>query len=161
MPFTFPIETKDKSLYLIKFEEFENPPIEIEIKLFDITLELVSDEVNPPSVSTLLTISRIIYNFIEDNDVVLYFYCDRSPINKRDNRDINMSHQQYRSILFDNMCKRFLKINGLTNSFVQKKIVLKDTDGHYHFVHLISRIKNLTQLRAIAEAVENMQDKQN
>lgn len=51
---------------------------------------------------TLNRIASILFNFLDENDVILYFYCSKAPIKKRNTRD-EMSYQQYRSCLFTSM----------------------------------------------------------
>lgn len=50
------------------------------------------------------------------------------------------------------MFERFVRTNKTNITFVQEKIVLKDISGDYHYIHFISRAKNLMQIETIAEA---------
>lgn len=83
MNITLPIECSDGHQYLLKLTDCKNLPIETTIEIVDIALISMSkiDIVN--NAGNLNRIASILFNFLEENDVILYFYCSKDPIKKK------------------------------------------------------------------------------
>ena len=143
MNITLPIECSEGHQYLLRLTDCRNLPIESTIVIIDIALISMSkiDVIN--NAGTLNRIASILFNFLEENDVILYFYCSKDPIKKRYNRD-EMSYQQYRSSLFTSMFERITRYHK--GEFVNRSIILKDTVYGDHYIHLISKKKYFNKL---------------
>ncbi|WP_251619864.1 hypothetical protein [Odoribacter lunatus] len=116
MKITYPISDNLGNDYLVRIEDFQNLPDDIirelgNIKILDITLERVSGE-GHTDLNVLSKISIFIAGVLLDNEnAILYFYCDDVHEIKRRNMDI--SPQKYRNDLFSAMFQRCIKINLL------------------------------------------------
>lgn len=82
MNITLPIECSEGHQYLLRLTDCRNLPIESTIEIIDIALISMSkiDVIN--NAGTLNRIASILFNFLEENDVILYFYCSKDPIKK-------------------------------------------------------------------------------
>lgn len=138
MNVTFAIECSEGHQYLLKLTECKNLPIEIDIKIVDIALVPVSKPDTINNAGTLNKIASILFNFLEENDVILYFYCSKDPIQQRESRE-PMSYQKYRSFLFTCMYNKTSKDHN--DEFIHKQIVLLDQVYGDHYVHLITKSK--------------------
>lgn len=138
MNITIPIECQDGHQFLLKLTDCENLPIESDIEIVDIALIDTAHSNTTNNAGTLNKIALILFNFLGENDVILYFYCSKEPIKKRKNKE-EMSYQQYRHSLFCAMFNRITRLSG--NIFVDKTIILKDNVYGDHYVHLISKIE--------------------
>lgn len=143
MNITIPIECSDGHQFLLKLTDCRNLPIESEIEIVDITLIDVARTNITNNAGTLNRIASILFNFLDENDVILYFYCSKDPIKKSKNR-ADMSYQQYRHSLFCAMFSRITRHS--TNCFVDKSIILKDNVYGDHYIHLMSKIEYLEML---------------
>lgn len=52
--------------------------------------------------STLSKFSKIVREYLSENDVILYCYCDDREI-ERSKKHQNLTPQEYRSVLFERM----------------------------------------------------------
>ncbi len=71
--------------------------------------------------------------FEENENLILYFYCDDIHDIKR--RNLSLSPQEYRSRLFSKMIDRYLISNNITD-IINTPIKIESGDGI--FIHLIS-----------------------
>lgn len=112
MIITYPISDNFGNEYLIRIEDCQNLPDEImkelgNIKILDITLERISGEQYTNS-GILSKISTFIAGVLLDNEnAMLYFYCDDVHDVKR--RDMEITPQKFRSDLFSAMFIRYVK----------------------------------------------------
>ena len=138
MNITIPIDCEDGHQFLLKLTDCRNLPIEPGIEIVDIALIDASSVVGINNAGTLNRISLILLNFLEENDVVLYFYCAKDPIRIRTRKE-GVSYQQYRSRLFCSMYDRVT--NSHAGRFINKSIVLRDSTYGDHYIHLISKVE--------------------
>jgi len=146
-----PLLTKEGYEYAIKFDVFypDAVPASINIPVIDITIELLS-EVNPVNnAKTLFYISEIINNYMAENDVVLYCYCDNAPIQKGKNKT-DITNQEFRSLLF---IKMFEKQNN--EEYLNEQIIINDEANGDHYIHLFSKLHNKPYIDIIATELQN------
>lgn len=145
---TIPYLTVEGYEYLITFTEFnkDNLPKEFSLAIVDITIIAKNEMEKTNNGKTLLEFCSLINDYLNDNDVVLYFYCSNDPIFKSYKRQ-NISNAKYRSQLF---CKMFEKQN-LNDSFICENIIIKDSINGNHNIHLISKIHNEKEIKLIVE----------
>lgn len=149
-----PIDCKDGHQFLLKLTDCRNLPIDTDIEIVDIALIDASRSFGINNAGTLNKIASILLNFLEDNDVILYFYCAKDPIRIRKGRR-EISYQQYRSRLF---CSMFDRITiGYKNRYINKSIVLRDSTYGDHYIHLISKV----EYSKIIEHIDGQLDKFN
>lgn len=143
-----PFTNKDGHEYLVQFSEFDFLvlPDTIKINVIDVVIAIEEhDELIVNSASSLFQMSNIIKEYLIDNNVVLYCYCDNKPIKRR----INKSHllpQHYRSKLFSSL---FLKKNIL-HEYTDEVIRISDGINGDHYIHLIADISNASYVEAIS-----------
>ena len=65
------------SQFLINFKEFESQE-DFSIPVIDVSLILVEAKDEAIGMRDLIAISRIVSDFLNNNKVVLYYYCDHS-----------------------------------------------------------------------------------
>ena len=143
MNFTVPIDCPDGHQYLFRFEDCENLLMDIDIKLgvkmVDISLTSESELATINNINTLNRISTIIFNFLDENDVVLYYYCSKEPIYQRKNRK-KIPPQQYRSELFLALFNKVIKKHQ-EKTFINKPVILRDISEGDHYLHFIAESK--------------------
>ena len=137
MNFIVPIECPEGHQYLLKFTDCENLPIELDMKVVDISLSSDSEMATINNIGTLNKITTIILNFLYENDVVLYYYCSKDVIIQRKNRG-NLSPQQYRSKLFSALFDKIAK-KHTGKKFINKPVVLRDKSEGDHYLHFIAK----------------------
>ena len=145
---TIPYLTVEGHEYLIRFTEFNKDylPKEFSLPIVDVTIVANSDMGKINNGKTLLEFSSLINDYLDKNNIVLYFYCSNDPILKSPKRE-NISNAQYRSDLF---CKMFEKQN-LNDSFICENILIEDLINGNHHIHLISKIQNEGEIKLIVE----------
>ena len=139
------------NLSSIKKQDFLPESVIIEKDIVDIVLELDKKTFGKSNdFGDLYRIAAIIYDFLENNDVILYYYCDIKPVKQRDNRT-KISNQEYRSRLFSLMIDRFISAD-------YEKTICKipDSQNEIHYIHLISKIENSEQVKSLSSALINM-----
>ena len=134
--------------YLIKFTEFNKNylPEEFSLPIIDITIVANGEMDNINNGKTLFEFSSLINDYLDNNDIILYFYCSNDSIIKSHKRK-DISNAQYRSDLF---CKMFEKKN-LDDSFICENIIIEDSINGNHHIHLISKIQNEKEIKIIVE----------
>lgn len=99
--------------------------------------------------ATLLQITSIIKEYLNENDVVLYCYCDDKAINKSKNKE-NVTPQEYRSKLFSAIFEK-----EADAKFINNRIIINgDTD---HYIHLIAQKKNSAHIDLISNELLKLQ----
>lgn len=73
MNITLPIECSDGHQYLLKLTDCKNIPIDSTIEIVDIALISMSKTEIINNAGTLNRIASILFNFLDENDVILYF----------------------------------------------------------------------------------------
>ncbi|SCY98740.1 hypothetical protein [Flavobacterium caeni] len=145
-----PYSTNEGIDYLIRFTVFpeEKLPEGIHIPVVDIVIE-TNAEVNDikNTAFSLIKITQIISNYALEHDAIYYCYCSSNPI-KRSEKKADLTHQEYRSILF---CKLFEKNNN--PDFVNRTVIINDPEQGNHYIHLISRLKNNDMINLISETL--------
>ena len=126
-----PLKTDEGHEYLLSFSEMNNIPSEIETPIVDVSLTLTNEINVPNNASTLFKITDHTKEFLDQNNVILYYYCDTSEITKRDK---DMMPQEFRSRLFEAFFKR-----KCDNSVLLKSIIIEDDEIGHHYISLISK----------------------
>ena len=138
------LETKEGHEYLIKLNIIEPSviPPGIAVPVIDVTIELVNDVPVTNNAGTLFAIAASIKNYLNQNNAVLYCYCDSAPIQKR---NPDLLNQAYRSQLF---VKMFEKQNS--DDFLNEKIIIEDPINGNHYIHLFAKNHNKPAIDLIA-----------
>ncbi|MFN2261573.1 MAG: hypothetical protein ABR595_05870, partial [Psychroflexus sp.] len=105
------------------------------------SIVLMSNLYTNNSIKTLLQFSNIISEYLNSNHVILYYYCDTSPINMRGNRKKEISPQHYRSKLFSKIFQK-----GNFDAYIEKSIRISDPENGNHFTSIISLKRNQKKL---------------
>jgi hypothetical protein len=140
-----PLTTKEGHQYLIEFfitNELIILPESIDIKIANVAITLISGA-GMNNASTLFQISGIMKEYLNQNDVVLYCYCDQKEI-ARGVKNITISPQRYRSLLFSRMFDR-----KNDDNFINNPIIIADEVHGDHYIHLISKKSNQSNIHAI------------
>lgn len=136
---TVPYTTVEGFQYLIRFTEFDKNhlPESFSIPLVDVTIEIMAQQTKINNGKTLFDFCHIIQDYLDLNNIVLYFYCSHDPITKNKSR-LHLSDAEFRSHLF---CKMFEKQN-FDKTFICENVIIKDITNGDHHIHLISKVKN-------------------
>lgn len=151
-----PLTGKEGHEYFIQFSLFNQEvlPATYNIDIIDLVITLVDDKRNGfNSASTLFQISACIKEYLEDNNVVLYCYCDNKHIDRNKNK-AHLSPQQYRSMLFSKMFDK-----GDDKTYTNSLIVIGDPANQDHYIHLISKKSNQTMIDVIAADIKGFDNK--
>jgi len=143
-----PFESKGGNQYLINFTIFKSG-IDFGIPIVDVSLVLVKSISDRISLTELFHISELILEYLNNNDVVLYYYCDTIEIN-RSSKNKNMLPQEFRHELFS---KLFMKKN--TCDLVKNDIIIRNE----HYISLISSEVHKKKVTEISNKVSEMNDK--
>lgn len=98
-----PFLTEEGHQYLVSFVKFSANGIDYGIPIIDVSITLMNDEIEYNTIKTLNIFVDIINNYLDQHNVVLYYYCDTAAINMRINRKEKLLPQEYRSKLFSSM----------------------------------------------------------
>ena len=108
MNLEIPFKTEEGYEYLVVFQEYPNYTSIFGIKIVDVSIILMNEEIEHNSYKSLIKFVKIIHQYLESNtDVILYYYCDISPIKIRGNRKRKYSYQEFRSKLFLSLFEKF------------------------------------------------------
>uniref|UniRef100_UPI00404A625A hypothetical protein n=1 Tax=Flavobacterium sp. TaxID=239 RepID=UPI00404A625A len=144
-----PFETDEGYQYIISFVEFQSSIRDYKIALVNISIVLVSTNIETNSIKTLNGFIDIVLDYLKQNDVILYFYCDTAPIKMRGNRNIKFSNQEFRFNLF---LKMFNKLKP--NMFYLQPVIIADIERGNHYTALISRISNQEKVESVKRDLE-------
>lgn len=148
-----PFESKGGNQYLISFKVFESG-IDFGIPIIDVSLVLVESITVNISISELFSISELVFEYLNNNDVVLYYYCDITEI-KRSYKNKNMLPQEFRNILFTKLFEKKRADNMLKNDIV----IHNEKNNDIHYISLISSNINKKKMTEISNEVSKMNDK--
>jgi len=153
MPFDkiIPFLSSKGNKYLLKFEQFHYKIDNLNIPIIDITLlqEDIDNQTN--TFNDLLRIADYVLEYINENNVILYYYCDHKEIKKRIK---NISPQEYRFNLFSALFNRKAESN-----FIKKSIIISDIENGDHFITIISKIEDSKNLDIITAEIEQLNNK--
>ncbi len=144
-----PFETEEGYQYLVSFKEFPPNYTNCNIPIIDVSITLLSSNIESNSLKTLNKFISIVLDYLNTNNVIIYFYCDSSPIRIRQNRKKAYSNQEFRFNLFSTM---FSKMNS-TYFYLQEIIITDNTNGN-HYTCLMSRISNQNVIELIKLELE-------
>lgn len=145
-----PFETDEGYQYIVSFREFPPNQSNYKIPLIDISITLVSDNIETNSLKTLNKFIKIVLEYLEKNDVIIYYYCDTAPINIRQNRKENFSNQEFRFNLF------LLMFNKMKdNTFYLQPVIISDDERGNHYTSLLSRTANIEKVQLVKSDLEN------
>lgn len=150
-----PFTSSNSHKFLIKFETFKGG-VDFSIPLIDISLVLVEPMDNRKvEFKDLISIANLIKDYLNINQVVLYYYCDHSADDLFiSDKNKHLLPQEYRSFLFSRMFD-FLKIHN----FVKDEIIIIDNDNIPHHISLITKKEDRKSLTEISIEVQKMNDK--
>lgn len=146
-----PFETEEGYQYLVSFREVTPNQNDYNIALVDVSIVLMSLNIESNSYRTLNKFIEIIIKFLSENDVIIYYYCDIVPIKIRENRTKKYSPQEFRFNLFSTM---FCKKNN--HDYFLQEIILKDNVEGNHYTSLISRIDNKEKVELVKKDIEKL-----
>jgi len=142
--------SKEGNCYNIIFSVFqqERIPIEIQKTLIDVTIS-IENQICLNGVETLGKIADIIKNYLDENDVILYSYCDNKDINRSIKKQ-ELYPQHYRSLLFTSLFNKYNTLN-----YINEVIVIADEDYGHHYIHLIAKVEDKDVLDLLTDTLIN------
>ena len=145
----FPFETEEGYQYIVSFRQFPSNQNNYKIPLIDISITLVSLNIETNSLKTLNKFIKIVLEYLEKNDVIVYYYCDTGSIKIRQNRRQIYSNQEFRFNLF------LLMFNKMkSDAFYLQNIIITDKQKGNHYTSLISRISNKEKVEFVKSDLE-------
>jgi hypothetical protein len=141
-----PFITEEGHQYLVSFVKFSANGIDYGIPIIDVSITLMNNEIEYNSIKTLNIFVDIIHNYLNQHNVVLYYYCDTAVIKMRINREEKLLPQEYRSKLFSSMFNK-KKIND----YLLAEIRISDPERGDHFTSLISSVNNADKINLIED----------
>lgn len=139
-----PFVTEEGYQYLVSFTKFSSNGVNYQIPIVDVSITLMSNDIENNSIKTLNKFTDIIDDYLKQHNVVLYYYCDTAPIKMRVNRKTQLLPQEYRSRLFSSM---FNQRNF--EDYILKEIRITDPEKGDHFTSLISNLNNIDKIQLI------------
>lgn len=146
-----PFESEEGHQYLISFREFPTNQTNYGIPLIDTSITLMSSKVETNSLKTLNHFISIVLDYLEKNDVIIYYYCDTTPINIRQTRKQHFSYQEFRFYLFNLM---FNKLKS--DDYFLQNIIISDNVNGNHYTSLISRTANKDKIELVKLDIEKL-----
>lgn len=147
-----PFSSSVGSKYLINFKDF--PYQGFSLPVLDVSLVLVEPSNQLLGLNDLFTISKIILDFINKNDVILYYYCDINADIFMSKRRSLMQPQEFRHNLF-NALFSYMKQDNL----VKDEIIIDDPGVNTHYISLITKVEHKSSLTEVSIEVQKMNDK--
>ena len=144
-----PFETIEGYQYLVSFREFPSNQINYNIPLIEVSITLLSNNLEINSLKTLNKFIEIVLDYLNQNDVIIYYYCDTAPINIRPSRIEKYSFQEFRFNLFLTM---FNKLK--TDDYFLQNIIINDSVNGNHYTSLISRTINKEKVELVKSDLE-------
>lgn len=144
-----PFETNEGYQYIVSFTEFQSVQKNYNLPLISISIALVSSDIEINSLKTLNKFIEIVLGYLEQNDVIIYFICDTTPIKIRKNRKEKFSFQEFRFNLFLAM---FNKLKS--EIFYLQPVILTDKIGGNHYTALISRVSHQEEIEVVRYDLE-------
>ena len=145
-----PFKTEEGYEYLVVFQEYSNYSSIFGIKIIDVSIILLNDQIEQNTYKSLIEFVKIINLYLEENqDIILYYYCDTSPIKIRANRKQKLSYQEFRSKIFISLFKKFN-----SNNYIIQEIVVEDEESENHYASLISLQSNSKKIEKITVELE-------
>lgn len=141
MKFSVSITTREDDAYLISLDTKSLPKdlqklIPPQLEVIDINLIRLKGR-NATSLHTLSEITEIIAQvFIENENTILYFYCD--DMTEIPHTQKHILPQEYRSQLFSLLFERYIKRHGITHVH-NHPVRINDVDGLPMIIHLFAR----------------------
>lgn len=149
IPYTSSVGSK----FLINFKDFIQQ--DFSLPVVDVSLFLVESTEAGLGLRDLIALTRIIKDFLNENQVVLYYYCDTSAsdifISPRNQK---MQPQEFRHSLF-NALFDLMKVTD----FVKDEIIIEDPANNTHYISLITKVADKSSLTEVSIAVQQMNDK--
>lgn len=149
IPYTSSVGSK----YLINFKDFVQK--DFSLPVVDVSLFLVESVEKNLTIKDLIAITRIIIDFLNKNQVVLYYYCDTNDsdifISERNN---TMLPHEFRHNLFNSLFD-LMKIRN----FVKDEIIINDPINSNHYISLITKKEDKSALTEVSIEVQKMNDK--
>ena len=105
---------------------------------------MIGNDIESNSIKTLNKFINIINDYLKQHNVVLYYYCDKSPITMRANRKVKLLPQEFRSKLFSSM---FNQRNF--ENYILKEVRISDPVNGDHFTSLIFHRNNIDKMKPI------------
>lgn len=157
-----PINSSDGRKYLLKLSDFKKENLTDELlalnppQIVDIDLKLVANSDNgfKSSFGLLTQLSTIIFTFLEENNCILYFYCD--DMNDIQRKDMSITPQAYRSMLFSKMFDRTTLRRE--NEYINIPIFIKaleDGNEREIYMHLIASHKHSNCLDLLKDTLNS------
>ena len=100
------------------------------------------------NLKTLFIFSDYVERFLQDHNVILYYYCDDAEISKR-NKEV--TPQEFRHNLFNSLFDR--KVN---DNVVRETVILTDEDGLTHYITIFSNKKNEAELDRVLKHLSGL-----
>ncbi len=144
-----PFETEEGYQYIVTFTEFKTLDVKLGIPLVDVSITLLSANIETNSLKTLNKFIRIVLDYLNLNNVILYYYCDTSPVKIRRNRKEKFSNQEFRFNLF---LKMFNKLK--TDDYFLQAVVITDLQNGNHYTSLISKISNKENVELVTKELQ-------
>lgn len=126
--------------YIVKFDIFNISELNVSVPIINITLVLVNEKEKSCTIHALNKLTSIVLEYLESNNVILYYYCDSYPIKMRI-RQNELSPQKFRSQIFKML---FQRCNS--DSYILQNIEIRDNENGNHYISLISSSKNKADL---------------
>ena len=144
-------ETKEGIKFKIRFSLFNTVGIpDIGIPIVDVVLISHDNSIWQNNPLTLFEIADLIKDYLKLFAVILYYYWDHSEIKMRKNR-IQISPQEYRNKIFNILSDR-----KIDSSLDKRTFHIKDDKYGDHYITVISRSKNQTELTRILHEMNNL-----
>ena len=149
IPFTSTVGSK----FLLQFKDFKQQ--DFSLPVVDVSIVQVASKEVPIGIKDLIALSRIIRDFLFENQVVLYYYCDTSDsdifISLKNQK---MLPQEFRHSLF-NALFDLMKVSD----FVKDEIIIEDPEATAHYISLITKVADKSSLTEVSVAVQQLNDK--
>lgn len=141
----FPFYSSQGTEYVIRFSLSEGDlplPESLTVPVYTLDLVLINKH-STLSFKDFCQISKIIENFLHENDIIIFYYCDDKPI-KRSKKNSFLTNQEYRSLLFGKMFNR-----AANTSYLKKDFKIDDNINGDHYISMISSKKNHLEIARI------------
>lgn len=145
--------TKEGNEYIIRFSEFVREYIPENISVPVVSLDLVLVKYEKQNGRAFMNyLAQYVCDYIINNNVIIYYYCDKSDINMRTSR--NKSPQEFRHELFNKLYETIQN-----DSTIRETLIIPDKMYGDHYISLITTMQNKADLECLSSHFEQFKGK--
>jgi len=152
--------TSEGSEYTISFSQFNSDVHDLDIEIYDLVLKQKKN-CGDHNYEALMYLSKLVLEFLSNNECIVYFYSDNAPI-KKSKRNMHLSNQEFRSKMFSALFEKLKFKSRLKEkpfNYIIRTTEIKDSEVGNHYISLLSNTEQGEELEELTASILSMNDK--